>query len=199
MRDKKLTVALLLAAGLALAPGAAHAVSAAGAGSGHRAPVTPRPVAVYVGRQLVGSGQNVNGAVSAVRSQVPFAIRVPRYAPTGYVPVQLAVTPQQRDVSTGRATLSYALTNHGKADLTASNAFAIDQGATALAFVGGTRVAAATAGRYPATLHEFRTAGHDLLILTWVDGAGNGYDITTDAATSHLTPAIIGHIAASLS
>ncbi len=163
--------------------------------SGRRRAAPSSPVRVYVGGQQIASGQSLSGAISAVRSRVPFTIGSPGYVPARYVAVSLFVTPQQRDVSKGFSTLSYAFfagkNSYGPA------AFAIDQGASPLAFVAGSGVVSATIGAYGGTLREFRTPGHDLLILSWTEGT-NGYDITTDAAISHLSAPTLTRIATSL-
>ncbi len=179
---------------LSLSP--AGPVQAAGAGGRHQASPSPSsPVRVYVGGQQIASGQSLGRAIAAVGGRVPFTIQSPGYVPARYVAVSLFVTPQQRDVSKGFSTLSYAFAagknNYGPA------AFAIDQAASPLSFVSGAGVVPATIGAYSGTLREFRTPGHDLLILSWVEGA-NGYDIATDAAISHLSAPTLVRIATSL-
>lgn len=191
IRRLLLPVSLL---GLAAAPGLAHAATPARA---HRA-APPKPVAVYVGRQLVASGQSVKNAIGKVQSKVPFTIRAPRYLPAGYVAAQLSVTPRQRDVSRGWSTLSYVRPQHGGTVMASSNAFVIDQSISAIPVVGGTRVVSTTVGALPATLHEYKVAGHDILFLVWTDSAGSGYDIVTDATSSHLSSSALARIAASL-
>ncbi len=173
---------------------AAGHVQAAGP-SGRRQAAPSSPVRVYVGGQQIASGQSLSGAISAVRGRVPFTIGSPGYVPARYVAVSLFVTPQQRDVSKGFSTLSYAF-SAGKNSY-GPPAFAIDQGASPLAFVAGSGVVSATIGAYSGTLREFRTPGHDLLILSWTEGT-NGYDITTDAAISHLSAPTLTRIATSL-
>src|SRR5437867_2571553 len=98
-----MTLAARLVAPIAMAACTlAPAVSCAAAAHGHRrATALPRPIAVYVGRQLVAAGQSPSSAIRKVRTQVPFTIRTPRYLPAGYRLVQLAITPRQRDVSLG--------------------------------------------------------------------------------------------------
>ncbi len=173
---------------------AASHVQAAGP-SGRRQASPSSPIRVYVGGQQIASGQSLSRAISAVRGRVPFTIGSPGYVPARYVAVSLFVTPQQRDVSKGFSTLSYAFSagknSYGPA------AFAIDQGASPLTFVAGSGVVSATIGAYSGTLREFRTPGHDLLILSWTEGT-NGYDITTDAAISHLSTPTLTRIATSL-
>jgi len=183
-------------AGLALSSlSAAGHAPAAGTSGRHQASPPSSPVYVYVGGQQIASGQSLSRAIAAVRNRVPFTIGSPRYVPARYVAVSLFVTPQQRDVSKGFSTLSYAFSagknSYGPA------AFGIDQGASPLAFVSGAGIVTATIGAYNGTLREFRTPGHDLLILSWVEGA-DGYDITTDAAVSHLSAPTLVRIAASL-
>ena len=156
----------------------------------------PRPVAVYVGRQLVAAGQSLSSAIRRVRTQVPFTVRTPRYAPAGYRPMQLAITPRQRDVSLGFSTLSYVLWRHGRA-VTAIG-FEIDQAPHAIPVVGGTHVTTVKVGSALATLHQFTAAHQDIMILTWVDGHGNGYDLVTNVAVSGLLPHTLARIAASL-
>lgn len=192
------TVRLLITVALgavAFGPGLAHA---SGSSHGNRATTAPKPVAAYVGSRLVASGQSLNNAIGKVRSQVPFTIRTPRYTPKGYFAAQLAVTPRQRDVSHGFSTLSYALAIAGKASTATASGFQIDQSVAAIPYVGGTKVVTTTVGSNAATLHELKAAGHDLLILTWVDSGGTGYDLVTDAAASHLSVSTVRQIAASL-
>lgn len=203
--------------GLAAAPTMAHAASrsahhatarpsahattrhAAGRGTKGAAITTaPLPVAVYEGRRLVASGQSLTKAIGKVQSKVPFTIGTAHYIPKGYTATQLAVTPAQRDVSRGWSTLSYTQVGRKGVVVASANGFVIDQSSSAIPVVGGTHVATVVAGALTTTLHEFKTAGHDILILTWVDGAGHGYDIVTDAAISHLSPATLGRIAASV-
>lgn len=178
---------------VALAPGLAAA--AAGQPAHHRG--TQKPVSVYIGRQLVATGLSVSSAIGKVQAKVAFTIRTPRYTPSGYAAAQLAVTPTQRDISRGWSTLTYLRPQRGSA-AASNDGFVIDQSPSAIPVVGGTRVASVVANGLTATLHEFKTAGQDIMILTWVDAAGNGYDIVTDAAHSHLSPATLGRIAASL-
>ncbi len=183
-------------AGLALSSlSAAGHAQAAGTGGHRQASPPPSPVYVYVGGQQIASGQSLSRAIAAVRNRVPFTIGSPRYVPARYVAVSLFVTPQQRDVSKGFSTLSYAF-SAGK-NTYGPAAFGIDQGASPLTFVSGAGVVTTTIGAYNGTLREFRTPGHDLLILSWVEGA-DGYDITTDAAVSHLSAPTLVRIAASL-
>ena len=163
--------------------------------AGHRGATSSSPVRVYVGGQQIASGLSLGRAIAVVGGRVPFTIQAPGYVPARYVAVSLFVTPQQRDVSKGFSTLSYAFSagknSYGPA------AFAIDQGASPLAFVAGSGVASVTIGAYSGMLREFRTPGHDLIILSWTEGA-NGYDITTDAAISHLSATTLVRIATSL-
>ena len=178
---------------LSLTP-AGHA-RAAGA-SGRRQAASPSsPVRVYVGGQQIAAGLSLSGAIAAVRGRVPFTIQPPGYVPAGYVAVSLFVTPRQRDVSKGFSTVTYAIS--GGKNSYGPAAFGIDQGASPLSFVSGSGVISATIGAYNGTLREFRTPGHDLLILSWTEGT-NGYDITTDAATSHLSAPVLVRVAASL-
>jgi len=183
-------------AGLALSSlSAAGHVQAAGTGGHRQASPPPSPVYVYVGGQQIASGQSLSRAIAAVGGRVPFTIQSPGYVPARYIAVSLFVTPRQRDVSKGFSTLSYAF-SAGK-NTYGPAAFGIDQGASPLAFVSGAGIVTATIGAYNGTLREFRTPGHDLLILSWVEGA-DGYDITTDAAVSHLSAPTLVRIAASL-
>lgn len=161
-------------------------------------PVTPKPVTVYVGGQVVANGQSLSNGIAKVRRQVPFTIKVPRYVPGGYLPVQLAVTPRQRDVSGGFSTLTYAPVSRSKGRFVAARGFQINQASRPLPFVSSTSTITTTIGGNTAMLNEFKAAGTDLLILTWSDAAGNGYTITTDAATSHLTRQTLIRIASSL-
>ncbi len=175
-------------------PGAARSTPTA---TSRPKPLTPKPVNVYVGGQLVAVGQSVGGGISRVRGQVPFAIKAPAYAPRGYAPVQLAVTPQQRGVSNGFSTLTYAPTTAAKAVVTATG-FQINQTADQLPFVRSTGVVTTTVGGAAGLLDEFKAGKTDILILSWSDGAGNGYTVTTDAATSRLSRADLVRIGASL-
>jgi hypothetical protein len=175
----------------------APAPSVAAGVPGHpRATTVPKPVAVYVGRQLVAAGQSLSSAIGKVRTQVPFTVRTPRYVPAGYRPVQLTITPRQRDVSLGFSTLSYVLWRHGQAST--SIGFEINQAPHAIPVVGGTRVTTIKIGPAPATLHQFTAAHQDIVILTWLDSQGNGYDLVTNATVSGLLPHTIARIAASL-
>jgi hypothetical protein len=149
-----------------------------------------------VGRQLVAVGQSLSSAIHMVRTQVPFTVRTPRYAPVGYRPTQLAITPRQRDVSLGFSTLSYVLWQHGQA--ITSRGFEIDQAPHAIPVVGGTRVTTVKIGPALATLHQFKAAHQNIVILTWLDSHGNGYELVTNTAASHLLPRTIARIAASL-
>jgi hypothetical protein len=186
-------VAPLALAACTLAPALSFA---AGVPGPRHVTTLPRPVAVYVGRQLVAAGQRLSNAIRKVRTQVPFTVRTPQYVPAGYRPMQLAITPRQRDVSLGFSTLSYALWRHGRA-VTAIG-FEVDQAPHAIPVVGDTHVTTVKVGPAPATLHQFKAAHQDIMILTWVDGQGNGYDLVTNAAASHLVPRTIVRIAASL-
>ena len=187
-------LAPLALAGIALGPGLAHAAT-----HGHaRGATPPKPVSVYVGSRLVASGQSLSNAIRTVRSKVPFTIRTPRYTPKGYTAAQLSVTPQQRDVSHGYSTLVFAMTSGKTAHVATASGFQIDQSSSAIPFVGGSRVVTTTVGSSPATLHELKAAGHDIMILTWIDSAGRGYDIVTDAVVSHLSFSTLRKIAASL-
>lgn len=180
-------------AGVALLPGLAHAAPSRPHGA-----TTAKPVLVYVGSRLVASGQSLTNAIKRVRSQVPFTIRTPRYTPKGYAAAQLAVTPQQRDVSRGFSTLVYTVTPSKGAHGGTASGFQIDQSAAAIPFVGGRPVVTTTVGSSTATFHELKAASHDIMILTWVDGGGNGYDIISDAASSRLSFGDLRKIAASL-
>lgn len=198
MKNVTRFAAPLVLVGLVLTAGHAHAASA---GSHARTAAPPKPVAVYEGRQVLASGLSLSKAIAKAQSLVPFTIRSPKYTPKGYVPQQLSITPRQRAVSDGFSTLSYVLPAHGKAGTQATNGFQIDQASKAIPFVGGTHVTQLTFNHITATLHEVKISGQakaDILILTWVDSAGQGYDIATDANTSHLTPSTLARIAASL-
>ena len=161
-------------------------------------PLTPKPLNVYVGRQLVAVGQSVSGGIVKVRGQVPFAIKAPAYAPAGYAPLQLAVTPQQPGVSNGFSTLTYVPSAHGMKTFSTTSGFQINQTATPLPFVRSTGMVTATVGGSAGTLDEFKAGKTDLLILTWSDRTGAGYAITTDAGASRLTRADLIRIGASL-
>ena len=52
--------------------------------------------------------------------------------------------------------------------------------------LGSTRVTTIKIGPTLATLHQFTAARQDIVILAWLDSQGNGYDLVTNAATSHL-------------
>jgi len=160
-------------------------------------PLTPKPVNVYLGSQLVAVGQSVSGGIARVRGQVPFAIKAPSYAPAGYVPVQLAVTPALRGVSNGFSTLTYAPTTRDKTIMTTSG-FQINQSAMTLPFMRSTSAVTVTVAGSAGTVNEFKAGKTDLLILTWSDGAGAGYTITTDAAASRLSRDTLTRIGASL-
>lgn len=191
----RLAAPLLL--GLALAPGQLYA---AGATSHPHGVTAPKPVAVYEGRQLIASGLTLPKAIAKARTLVSFTIKSPRYTPTGYVAQQLAVTPKQRDVSDGFTTLSYLQPVKGAGATPSTNGFQIDQASKPIPYVGATHVTKLTVNHMAATLYEFKTAGQkaDILILTWVDSAGNGYDIATDAHSSHLSSSVLVRIAVSL-
>ncbi len=161
-------------------------------------PLTPRPVNVYVGAQLVAVGQSVGGGIARVRGQLPFPIKTPAYVPGGYVPLQLAITPQQRGVSNGFSTLTYAPSRHGMKTYATTSGFQINQTADLLPFVKSTGTVTTTVGGNAGMLNEFKAGKTDILILTWGDAAGNGYTVTTDAATSRLSRADLIHIGASL-
>jgi len=159
-----------------------------------------KPVNVYVGKQLVATGQSISASIATVRGQVPFAIKAPRYAPSSYVPVQLAVTPRQSGVSNGFSTLTYtptARTSHGKTPVTTSG-FQINQSANPLPFVKSTGTVTTTVGGSVALLEEFKAGKTDLLILTWTDASGVGYTVTTDAGASRLSRADLVRVASSL-
>jgi len=161
----------------------------------------PRPVVVYLGQRLVAAGVNLRVAIRSVHAQVPFAIQAPRFVPAGYVPVELAVTPRQRGVSGGLSTLTYVSVpeGHGHSSVGAADGFQIDQASRAIPFVGRTRAHTVTAGRFTAAFHEFKAAGADIVVLTWVDSKGVGYALTTPAPWSRLSPHSLARIAASLS
>jgi len=202
--NKALHLALpLLVVGLSGAPAFANA---AGGAHTHSAkvmaskpkPLMPKPVNVYLGSQLVAVGQSVSGGIAMVRGQVPFAIKAPSYTPAGYVPVQLAVTPQLRGVSNGFSTLTYVPSMHGMKTYATTTGFQINQSASTLPFVRSISAVTATVGSSPATIDEFKAGKTDILILTWTDGAGVGYTVTTDAATSRLSRSDLVRIGASL-
>ncbi len=156
-----------------------------------------KPVNVYVGKQLVATGQSISAGIAKVRGQVPFTIKSPRYAPHSYAPVQLAVTPRQSGVSNGFSTLTYTPTSHGKTPVTTSG-FQINQSANPLPFVRSTRTVTTTVGGSVALLEEFKAGTTDLLILTWTDASGVGYTVSTDAGVSHLSRADLVRVASSL-
>lgn len=159
--------------------------------------VALKPVNVYVGKQLVATGQSISASIAQVRGQVPFAIKAPSYAPSGYVPVQLAVTPRQSGVSTGFSTLTYTPTSRGRTPVTTSG-FQVNQSANPLPFVKSTGTVTTTVGGSAALLDEFKAGKTDLLILTWTDASGIGYTVTTDAGSSHLSRTDLVRVASSL-
>jgi len=161
----------------------------------------PKPVAVYVGRQQVAAGLSVSAAIGRVRVRVPFAIATPRYLPSGYAPVQLAVTPRVRAVSGGLSTLTYVAAPPGSHASTGTSSPAgvqINQASRAIAFVGGLPVRTVRRGHFAANLHEYRAPRTDILVLTWVDRKGHGYAVVTVAQWSHLSVDSLTRIAASL-
>lgn len=195
MSKRATSLAAAGVAALTIGVSAATIIPANAAGPVVHQPSPLTPVQVYIGGRLTASGLRLSTAIKLVRPQTTFPVYAPAYTPPRYSPLQLAVTPTERGVSGGYATTTYGVKPVAKTNTGPS--IQIAQAANGVPVVGGKTIAVTLGGAYPGTLHEFKTFGHDLLILAWSDGT-SGFTVSTDAALSHLSAATIVTMASSL-
>ncbi len=194
MSKSKRTLKSAGAAAVILSAMGATVVPALAAGPVAHHPLALTPVQVYIGGELTAFGLRLSTAIKLVRPQTAFPVYAPAFVPPRYSPLQLAVTPTQRGVSGGYATMTYGVKPVTNAN--SGPSIVIAQAANGVPVVGGKTITA-TVGVYPGALHEFATPGHDLLILAWSEGT-SGFTVSTDAAVSHLSSATIVKMASSL-